>query len=257
MIHLSLCGTAIQELSSSIWSNSKLTFLDLTECNKLNIVGSKLPNDHGLGSVTELDLSGCTEIDALSLWFILDGVQSLNQLKLKKCCNLEVLPDNIRNHSMLEWLVLDDCRKLVSLTELPQSLLYLKAVNCTYLETDSSQWLLLENMVQTFSKNPPNEGIDAFSFLPGAQVPCKFDFQTIAASITIPPIPKSDLCGFIFCIVLSEGFNVYHHSLHCIIFEHGKEVDRHHKKVEVMIATYHFNSYFKVSRNNCGGQRKG
>jgi len=59
------------------------------------------------------------------------------------------------------------------------------------------------------------------------QVPCKFDFQTIESSITINPIPKYGLCGLIFCIILSEGFHVYDHSFQCIIFEHGKEVDRH------------------------------
>ncbi|CAJ2640047.1 unnamed protein product [Trifolium pratense] len=269
MIHLSLRGTAIHELFSSIWSNSKLTFLYLTGCSKLNIVGRNLSNDYGLGFVTELDLFGCTKINALSLWFILDGMQSLKQLTLKECCNLEGLPGNIQYHSMLEWLVLDDCRKLVSLTELLPSLLYLKAVNCTYLDTDSSQHSLLENMLVIFSEYSydADEGVDDFSFLPGAQVPCKFDFQTTEASITIPPIPKSDLHGFIFCIILSEDFNVYHHSLHCTIFEHGKEVDKRRinhnylgttdKKVEVMIASYHLNSYFKVSMNNIGGQQTG
>ncbi|MCI36532.1 putative disease resistance protein (TIR-NBS-LRR class), partial [Trifolium medium] len=79
---------------------------------------------------------------------------------------------------MLKWLYLDDCKKLVSLTELPPSVLYLKAVNCTYLDTDYTQRLLLENMLQAFSKDTPNEneGVDAISFFPGAQVPCMFDF---------------------------------------------------------------------------------
>jgi hypothetical protein len=225
MTKLTLHGTAIRELSSSIWRNRKLTSLGLTGCKKLNIVGNKLSNDHGLGSVTELDLSGCTEINALSLWSILDGIQSLKWIILKECCNLECLPENIRNHTMLKWLGLDDCRKLVSLTELPPSLLYLNAVNCYYLDTDSTQRLLLQNMVQTFSKDTPDED-DGVSFLPGTQVPSNFDFKTTEASISISPIPKSYLCGFIFCVILSEGFNVYDHFFYCVIFEHGKEVDR-------------------------------
>nr|XP_012567490.1 disease resistance-like protein DSC1 isoform X2 [Cicer arietinum] len=224
MTYLTLRGTAIHELPSSIWRNTKLTFLDLTECCKLNTVG--LSNDPQLWSITVLNLCGCSQINALNLLFILDGIQSLKQLKLNECFNLEVLPDNIQNHSRLEWLDLDDCRILVSLSELPPSVLYLKAANCTYLDTDSTQQSLLENMLQTFSEYHSDEGVDAFSFLPGTRVPFKFDFQTLEASITIPPIPKSDLCGFIFCIILSEGFNVYHHALHCFIFEHGKEVDR-------------------------------
>ncbi|RHN67384.1 putative leucine-rich repeat domain, L domain-containing protein [Medicago truncatula] len=213
---LFLRGTAIRELSSSIWRNTKLTSLSITKCNKLNIVGNKLSDDHGLGSVTQLDLSGCTEINALSLWSILDGIRSLKRLKLNECCNLECLPENIQNHIMLEWLELDDCRKLVSLTELLLSLLYLKAVNCTYLDTDFIQWSLLSNRSQKFieDRSIEDEGvIDAFSFLPGAQVPLYFDFQTTEASITILPIPKSD-------------FTINHHALHCIILECGKEVDR-------------------------------
>jgi len=273
MTELTLGGTAIRELSSSFWRNRKLTSLTLTECNKLNIVGNKLTNDHGLGSVTKLDLSGCTEINALSLWSILDGIQSLEQLTLKECCNLECLPENIQNHSKLKWLDLDDCRKLVSVTELPPSLVSLSAINCTYLDTDSTQRLFLENMVQIFSKDPfhTNKDVNNRSyydiyFLPGAQVPRKFDFQTMKASITIPPIPKYNLSGFIFCTIVSEGFYVHNHPLHCIILEHGKEVDRciigfdlyigtlisahvlivgivtKEINLEVMIVTYHFNS---------------
>jgi len=225
MTELTLGGTAIRELSSSIWRNRKLTSLGLSECNKLNIVGNKLTNDHGLGSVTELDLSGCTEINALSLWSIFDGIQSLKQLKLNQCFNLECLPENIQNHSMLTWLELDDCRKLVSLTELPQSLLCLSAINCTYLDTDSTQRSFLENIVQIFSKEPFHAN-NYISFLPGAQIPRKFDFQTTKASITIPPIPKSNLSGFIFCTILSKGFHVLNLPLHFVIFEHGKEVER-------------------------------
>ncbi|XP_039687160.1 disease resistance protein RPV1 isoform X2 [Medicago truncatula] len=229
MTELFLDGTAIRELSSSFWCNTKLTVLDLIGCNKLNIVGKKLSDDHGLLSVTELDLSGCTEINALSLWSILDGIQSLKRLKLNECVNLECLPENMRNHSMLEWLELDDCRKLVSLTELPPSLFSLTAVNCTYLDTYFTQFSLIKNRAEKFFEDGSieDEGvIDAFSFLPGAQIPLNFDFQTIKASISILPIAKSDLCGFIFCILFSEGFTVNNHVLHCIIFECGKEVDR-------------------------------
>ncbi|XP_058787993.1 disease resistance protein RPV1-like isoform X2 [Vicia villosa] len=255
MTNLSLHGTAIHELSSSIWRNTKLTTLDLSECNKLNIVGSKLSNRHGVGSVTELNLSGCTEIDALNLRFILDGIWSLNRLKMSECFNLEGLPENIKKHSRLSWLDINNCRKLVSLAELPPSLLYLKARNCTYLDTDSSQQLLLENTVQTFSDDPliVNGGGLYYSFLPGAQVPCQFDFQTTEASITIPPIPKSGLCGFIFCVILSEGFHAHLHSLgplDCIIFEDDKEVDRRHIGLNypgklisdhVLICWHHYN----------------
>ncbi|RHN67381.1 putative TIR domain, winged helix-turn-helix DNA-binding domain-containing protein [Medicago truncatula] len=224
MTKLSLCDTSIHELTSSIWHNTKLTVLDLAGCNKLTIVGNKLTDDHGLGSVTELDLSGCTEINASSLWSILDGIQSLKRLKLNECVNLECLPENMGKHSLLEWLELDDCRKLVSLTELPPSLLDFKAVNCTYLDTYTTQRSFFDNMTPNFLENEGD--IDFFFFLPGAQVPLDIDLQTIEASITILPITKSVLRGFIFCILFSEGFTINRHVLYCIIFECGKEVDR-------------------------------
>jgi len=77
-----------------------------------NIVWKKLSNDPRLESLTSLNLSGCTQIDTLNLWYILDGLQSLKDLNLRECCNLETLPDNIQDNSMLLTVNLDECRKL-------------------------------------------------------------------------------------------------------------------------------------------------
>ncbi|KEH29387.1 putative TIR domain, P-loop containing nucleoside triphosphate hydrolase [Medicago truncatula] len=227
MMSLSLCGTAIHELPSSIWRNWKLTYrLDLSECKKLNIVGKKLTNDPGLESLTVLDLSGCTQINTSNLWFILDGIQSLKRLNLRKCCNLETLPNNIQSNSMLQRLNLDECRKLKSLPKLPASLQNLRAINCHYLDTNSIQRPMLENILHRLHINygHRSNNLDDFSFLPGTKVPCEFDFQTIEASIVIPPIPKHGLGCFVFCIVLSKGLNVKYDSVCCTIYEHRKKV---------------------------------
>ncbi|KAK7309718.1 hypothetical protein RJT34_06671 [Clitoria ternatea] len=97
MIVLDLAATAIRELPSSVWYHTKLTSLALSCCNNLNIVGNKLSNDPGMGSLTELDLSWCTQLDASNMWFLLDGIRSLTRLNLTSCCDLQALPDNIGN----------------------------------------------------------------------------------------------------------------------------------------------------------------
>ncbi|KAK2442691.1 hypothetical protein QL285_013866 [Trifolium repens] len=220
MTSLSLCGTAICEFPSSVWRNSKLTKLYLDECKKLNIVMKKLSTDLGLRSLTTLDLSQCTEINTSNLWFILDGTPSLYHLNLKRCCNLETLPDNIQNNSLLEILELDECSKLKSLPKLPTSLKQLTAFNCTYLDTN----ILHKFRVSlNFSFNNKHRRSD-ICYLPGGQVPSEFKFQTTKASIDIPHIPKSGLYGFIFCIVLSEGLNFRKQRVGCTIYEHGKEI---------------------------------
>jgi hypothetical protein len=231
MTILLLCGTAIHEFPSSMWRNSKLTYINLSQCKKLNIVGKKLSNDRGLGSHTFLTLSGCTQINASNLWFILDGIPSLKNLCLRECCNLETLPDNIQNNSMLEILNLDECRNLKSLPNLPISLRQLTAVNCTYLDTNS----ILQNMLHRlagaqFSDEFDCDTIDASivisSFFPGAQVPYEFRYHTTEASIVIPNIPKYGLACFIVCIILSEGLYVtdYDSSINCTIYENKKLV---------------------------------
>ncbi|GAU42901.1 hypothetical protein TSUD_232130 [Trifolium subterraneum] len=213
MTSLSLRDTAIREFPSSIWRNSKLTQLLLSGCKKLNIVRKKLSSDLGLMSLTYLDLSGCTEIDTSNLWFILDGMPSLYNLDLSRCCNLETLPDNIQNNSLLGILKLDDCSKLKSLPKLPTFLKNLTALNCTYLDT---------NILHRFHFNKDSD--HDICCLPGGQVPSVFVYHTMKASIEIPPIPKSGLCGFNFCIVLSEGLKFRSQKVSCTIYEHGEEI---------------------------------
>nr|AHG28996.1 NBS-LRR protein [Cicer arietinum] len=229
MVWLSLSGTAIHELASSIWHNSKLTHLFLRKCQKLNIVGKKLSNDPGVMPLKKLDLSGCTQIDTLNLWHILDGLQYLKHLHLKECCNIEALPDNIQEKSMMENLILDECKKLKSLPKLPASLQKLTAINSTYLNTDSIQQTMLENMLHKLhTKSIQDRSNDFYeiSFIPGGQVPREFDFHTTETSIVIPPIPKFGLSAFIFCIILSEGLNVSYNGVYCTIYERGKQVQK-------------------------------
>ena len=221
MTWLSLSGTTIHEFSSSMWRNSKLGLLNLSDCKKLNFVGKKLSNDRGLESLIYLNLSGCTQINTLSMWFILDGARSLNHLNLRNCCNLETLPDNIQNCLMLEFLVLDGCVNLNSLPKLPASLRDLSAINCTSLDTNSIQREMLENMLYIICTKNHFRRVALSSLLPVAEVPCEFDFFTTEASIITPPIPKDGLYDIVLCVLLSEGLNLTSSGFYCTIYNHG------------------------------------
>jgi hypothetical protein len=173
-----------------------------------------------------LNLSGCIQINTLNLWFIFDGMHSIKDLYLRGCRSLEALPDNIVNNSSLRRLDIDECRKIKSLPKLPASLQQLTAVNCTYLDANTIQQSMLENMLDRLCSNygRRSNNISDYSFLSGSKVPRDFGFQTTEASIVIPPIPKSGLCCLMFCIILSEGVNVDCDHVHCTIYERNKEV---------------------------------
>ncbi|AES65249.1 disease resistance protein (TIR-NBS-LRR class), putative [Medicago truncatula] len=220
MTWLSLRGTTIHEFSSLMLRNSKLDYLDLSDCKKLNFVGKKLSNDRGLESLSILNLSGCTQINTLSMSFILDGARSLEFLYLRNCCNLETLPDNIQNCLMLSFLELDGCINLNSLPKLPASLEDLSAINCTYLDTNSIQREMLKNMLYRFRFGEPFPEY-FLSLLPVAEVPWGFDFFTTEASIIIPPIPKDGLNQIVLCVFLSEGLNLTFSGVDCTIYNHG------------------------------------
>ncbi|CAK8566895.1 unnamed protein product [Lathyrus sativus] len=197
---------------------------------------------------TELHLTGCTQINTSSLWFILDGTPSLKLLCLRNCHNLETLPDNIHKNSMLEILDLDDCQKLKYLPKLPVSLHSFTAKNCIHLKTNSFQRSILENMLHKLrsSENILHDRSHSWSnwnipsyymsyhmdscFFLGAQVPNEFIFHTTKASIVIPPISRYGLYGFAFCIILSGGWDITTvGEISCTIYQHNEEVDRYWK----------------------------
>ncbi|RDX62921.1 TMV resistance protein N, partial [Mucuna pruriens] len=157
-----LDGTAIQELSSSIWRCAKLKFISVQGCDNLDSFADKLCYDPRTACFENLVLSGCKQLNASNLHFIIDGLRSLTRLELENCCNLRTLPENIsllsslqrlnlsgsnverlpssiKSLLMLRRLYLDNCMELVLLPELPQSLWLLSAVNCASLVTNFTQ----------------------------------------------------------------------------------------------------------------------
>lgn len=126
---------------------------------------------------------------------------------------------------MLERLWLDGCRKLMSLPELPSSLKEMRAFNCTSLETDFTQRLVLQHMLQSHLHNlPDGEDYDSGYFIfSGDHVTDECWFRRAVRSITIPYLSQSsDLCCFVYCIILFKGS--YLGDVLCSIYQDGKQV---------------------------------
>lgn len=143
---LDLTGNDFKFLPSTMGQVAKLKYLSLQNCRKLQA----LPQ---LGQVERLTLSGC--VNLLYLRGLL-GVELL-ELRLENCSGLrslseelshftkltyldlsslvfEAIPASIRELPSLGTLCLNNCKKLRSLEELPQSLNHLYAHGCDSLE---------------------------------------------------------------------------------------------------------------------------
>ncbi|KAL3031456.1 hypothetical protein AAZX31_02G030900 [Glycine max] len=238
-----LDGTHIQELPSSIWNCAKLGLISVRGCNNLDSFGDKLSHDSRMASLNNLILSGCKQLNASNLHFMIDGLRSLTFLELENSCNLRTLPESIgslsslqhlklsgsnveslpasiKNLLMLRSLYLDNCMKLVSLPELPLSPWSLSAANCTSLLTNFTQLNIPFQLEQGLEQLPES------LFIPGDHVPDRFSFHAQGASVTIPHLPHVGLCGFICCLVLSRSHpNGKYEFVKCSIYKNSKSID--------------------------------
>ncbi|RDX79086.1 TMV resistance protein N, partial [Mucuna pruriens] len=275
MTHLGLSHTAICALPSSIWCNRKLTYLSLKGCKNLD----KLLDDRGMRSIISSEHSRCTQQNASNMSFLqailhnIDNFLSLEELSLNGT-NVESLPAYIKNLSLLRSLYLDNCRKLVSLPELPPSLRDLdidncrklvsipeipplvrvvRGFNCISLETNFTQRMVLQHMLQNRIPyihkqhlNNPNYFEFGHFIFPGNHVTDECGFRTQESSITIPHLPLSHLCGFIYCIIISKGS--YEGEVSCSIYQDGKQVglDNNFIVYENSISDHVLFSYVKM-----------
>ncbi|KAK7343085.1 hypothetical protein VNO80_26048 [Phaseolus coccineus] len=227
MMFLDLSYTAICALPSSIQFNRKLSHLLLKGCKNLDMLSNALEP----GLITAPDHFDCTLHSAYlsflqSLPNIIGHLFCLKSLDLSGT-TVENLPESIKNLSMMTLLELDDCRKLVSLSELPPSLKILTAYNSTSLETVFSQLLVFEHMLQSCTpglpeKYHPKQFEGGCVVFPGDHIRNDCGFHTGDSSITIPCLSLPELCGFICCAILSEGSIKGHFS--CSIYQDSKQV---------------------------------
>ncbi|KAL5845759.1 hypothetical protein ACOSQ3_009283 [Xanthoceras sorbifolium] len=137
---LKLSGTAIKELPSSIKNLNRLEELYLRDCEDLEKLPSSISN---LRYLVSLDLCGCSKMEnlpplpsteKLGLCYPEDifYLSSLERLELSGNV-FQSLPKSIKQLSKLEYLILNDCNMLHSITELPSGLRHLEAMNCKQL----------------------------------------------------------------------------------------------------------------------------
>ncbi|KAL2341059.1 hypothetical protein Fmac_008999 [Flemingia macrophylla] len=239
---LSLSRTAITSLSS-ISSLSKLHYLDLSYCKEIERL------DFHLDSLRTLILKDCSSLKEISVvseelitlslsgtaitsFASISSLPKLQYLNLSNCKEIERL--DVHSNS-LQKLELDDCKNLVhvSLPELPSTLYLVSALNCISLETEISQRLVLQHMLQStipylhLRQHPPISLIrhtdiyqhilnsylrrscfygEHYFVFPGDHVIDKCVFHTTENSLSIPccMLKMSHLSGFIYCIILSR-----------------------------------------------------
>lgn len=150
LAHLSLSGTGIRELHSSIGNLIRISSLHLDGCENLKVLPDSIYNPH----LEVLSFSTCPRLDNLPPLSIV--LHSLTRLCLKNCNILEIpdllflpsleeltiegtkidrVPATIKDCCKLYELVIVDCKSLRYLPELPSSIEILYVTGCTSLET--------------------------------------------------------------------------------------------------------------------------
>nr|KYP59345.1 TMV resistance protein N [Cajanus cajan] len=239
---LSWC-TSLHRLHPSILCHPKLTYLDLSYCEKIERL-----NIHSK-SMRKLSLSHCSSLKEISAMEISVVSEKMTSLNLSRS-NIESFPANIKNLSMLKELCLRGCRELVSLPELPPSLRKLclrdcrklmslpeelppslivleldycklmslpeelppnldrlSAGNCISLKKGISQQVVLQHMLHSCVPCIHQQGsLNHYFAFPRDHVMDECGFHTAEGSITISCLPISHFSGFIYCIVLPKRF---------------------------------------------------
>ncbi|XP_031286854.1 disease resistance protein RPP2B-like isoform X2 [Pistacia vera] len=194
------------------------------------------------GSLTRLNLVDCNmeEGDIPNDFF--DSFSSLTWLGLSKN-NFVSLPGSINHLSKLEFLLLDGCKRLRSLPELPSNVISIYVDDCVALETTSNALRLCYSTLSEFSclnclkliccnnlaSSMPKEFLKAMAkpkerlrfepinqfgmVIPGGEIPEWFQHQSETSSIKIErPLDSCDnkMVGYAVCCVF------YVHESQCI-----------------------------------------
>ncbi|KAG5227060.1 TMV resistance protein [Salix suchowensis] len=233
-----LSGTSIQEVPESISLLKNLKVLYLDGCKRIVV----LPSLSGLCSLEVLGLRACN----LREWALPEDIgclSSLMSLDLSQN-NFVSLPRSINELSRLEMLVLEDCRMLESLREVPSKVQTVNLNGCIRLRKipdpiklssskrseflclncwelykhnvqDSMGFTMLARYLQGLSNPRPGFGI----IIPGNEIAGCFNHQKKGSSISVEVHGWS--MGFVACVAFSAyGENP---SLFCHFKANGRE----------------------------------
>ncbi|KAK9923707.1 hypothetical protein M0R45_032110 [Rubus argutus] len=160
---LNLCGTEITELHKSIGTLVGLKKLNLAYCKTLVSVPDSICK---LNRLEAFRLDGCPKLKKLpfSSSFILWS--SISNLELGGCTSLEEIPDGLMIClTSLTSLVIWNCQRLQSLTELPCRLRILDVDGCTNLRVVSfTMAAVTQGLDQLWDAHYPGETEEKYSF---------------------------------------------------------------------------------------------
>ncbi|KAJ6973571.1 TMV resistance protein N-like [Populus alba x Populus x berolinensis] len=237
-------GTSIRQPPASIFLLKNLKVLSFDGCKRIavNPTDQRLPSLSGLCSLEVLDLCACNLREG-ALPEDIGCLSSLKSLDLSRN-NFVSLPRSINKLSRLETLVLEDCRMLESLPEVPSKVQTLNLNGCIRLKEipdpiklssskrleflcidcrelyehkgqDSLGLTMLERYLQGLSNPRPGFGI----VVPGNEIPSWFNHQSKGSSISVQ-VPSSSM-GFVACVAFSA--NGGSPSLLCYFKANGRE----------------------------------
>ncbi|KAL0698482.1 hypothetical protein Bca4012_054604 [Brassica carinata] len=219
-LDLSDCSSLV-DLPDSMRNLGRLSKLKLERCSKLEFNLANL----NLESLEELDLSGCFLLKSyLKSQFVVSGVKELvshlpdwllSKIYPESSTEIEERDPWIGRISRLKSLKLSGMKKLVSLPQLPDSLVKLEADDCESLErldcSFTNQDIRL-NFANCFKLN--QEAIDLiiqtptnkYAIFPGGEVPMCFTYRSSGSSLTVKlnqtPVGKS--AKFKACILCAS-----------------------------------------------------
>ncbi|KAL0691799.1 hypothetical protein Bca4012_091478 [Brassica carinata] len=253
-LDFSRCSSLV-ELPASIGDLHKLEYLILKGCCKLEV----LPVNINLKSLTTLDLTDCslmksfpeisTNIESMyltrtavkqvpssiRLWPRLDELHMSYSENLKEfphvldtmtvlvMSNTEIqeIPPWINRISRLRWLVLNGCKELLSLPQLPSSLSQLDAEDCESLERLDCSFLnqkISLNFAKCFKLNKEARDVIIKSstyyitILPGKEMPNYFNYQANGGSLVMKlnerPSSSSMTCKACILLVSKDEVEV-------------------------------------------------
>ncbi|RID72707.1 hypothetical protein BRARA_C04586 [Brassica rapa] len=183
--------SSLRELPSSIGNMTNLEELYLGGCSSLVELPSSIGN---MTNLRKLSLNICSNLTALPINI---SMKSLDELVLTDCSSMKLFPEISTNISVLKlagtaieevppsimsWphlreLVIKGCSKLVSLPQLPDSLEFLDADNCGFVNCFKLNQEAREIIINTWTRD--------FATLPGETVPTYFTYQATGSSLSM------------------------------------------------------------------------